>query len=121
MNVRLIAPNRWTDRNRPIKEVCRSKVIEVNPVEVYGKAIANIAGGFTAYQAIGGWINGAGELCVEPVTVFDCSIDSTFPVDSAAPEWASDTFRDLARRIARELRQDCVYLSINGKVEFVKG
>lgn len=88
------------------------------PVNVYGKQIASIAGGFTATQATGGWIDDQGNLIVEPVTVFDCSIseDCYLP----GPLGKANDFRNLAKKIAQELNQDCVYLSIDGAVEPVK-
>jgi hypothetical protein len=97
MKIRLIVPN------------CNRKV---SPIVAYGRSVAEIAGGFTATQATGGWIDGSNLLVVEPVTVFDCHVQD--PYGNRA-----DLFRDLARKIARELRQDCVYLEIDGEVEFV--
>jgi hypothetical protein len=92
---------------------------------MYGPAIAQIAGGFTATQATGVWTDAIGKLIMEPVTVFDCDIAITdgthgtrFPV--AADGHSCRDWRDLARRIARELHQECVYLAIDGVVEFVK-
>jgi hypothetical protein len=82
------------------------------PLANYGPAIADIAGGFTAFQAIGGWKDDKGELIVEPVTVFDC-----FVVPDGV---VCGKFYDLAKRIARELHQDCVYLEIDGTAQFVK-
>lgn len=98
MKIRLIVPN--CNRN-------------TSPVVAYGKAIANIAGGFTATQATGGWVDGTGALVVEPVTVFDCH-----HADEAYHDYTA--WRDLAKRICAELRQDCVYLEVDGVVELVK-
>jgi hypothetical protein len=108
MKIRLIVPVKYrgNDGTNPI--------VTIDPVARYGREIAEIAGGFTATQATGGWIDGSNLLVVEPVTVFDCY---TAPMDNPAFE---ETFRTLARRIARELRQECVYLEIDGEVEFVK-
>jgi hypothetical protein len=99
MNVRLIIPN--CNRN-------------TSPLVAYGKAIADIAGGFTATQGTGGWVYNHGSLVVEPVTVFDCYCPPKRDSRYAA------LFYDLAKRIAQELRQDCVYLSIDGKTEFIR-
>jgi hypothetical protein len=96
MKIRLIVPNVPTIRDT---------------VAAYGPAIADIAGGFTATQATGGWKDDSGRLIVEPVTVFDCHFTrGIFLVK----------FYDLARKIARELHQDCVYLEIDGVVHYVK-
>ena len=113
MNVRLIVPN--CNRN-------------TSPLVAYGKAIAEIAGGFTATQGTGGWIDGQGALIVEPVVVFDCSFrgwDETL-MDDGERQGSIDLnngtrqeFRDLAKRIARDLRQDSVYLLVDGVVELV--
>lgn len=95
MKVKLIVPN------------CNR---ETSPVVAYGVAIADIAGGFTATQAIGGWKDRKDDLIVEPVTVFECYVD--MDVDQR--------FAILAKRIAKELHQDCVYLEIDGIVEFIR-
>ena len=103
MKIRLIVPN--CNRN-------------TSPIVAYGLAIANIAGGFTAAQATGGWKDDQGNLIVEPVTVFDCSIEpdsNCFP----GPLGIADKFRDLAKTIARDLNQTCVYLEIDGVVEYI--
>jgi hypothetical protein len=106
MKIRLIVPNvEW--EGSPY----------LSPVNRYGRDIASIAGGFTTTQAMGGWIDGNGILVVEPVTVFDCHVLRRSP--NGAVIWGQK-FRELARRIARELRQNCVYLEIDGEVEFVK-
>lgn len=118
MNVRLIVPNHHgrCDRN--------CKVFPCpEPIATYGKAIADIAGGFTATQGIGGWIGpGApgepNKLVVEPVTVFDCFIDDSCYLPG--PLGKAEDFRNLAKQIASDLHQDCVYLSIDGKVEYVR-
>ena len=88
-------------------------------IEVYGPRIAAITGGFTAFPGTGGWIDGTGKLVKEFVTVFDCYI----PTDGYKEHSLStgiDQFRNLARIIARNLNQHCVYLSFDGKVEYIK-
>jgi hypothetical protein len=107
MNVRLIVPSQAAD----VKGT-----YHVDTITWYGRAIAGIAGGFTATQATGGWIDGKGDLVVEPVTVFDCDLQ---PVNGSHYVCIAAFYR-LAERIAAELHQDCVYLSIDGKVEFVE-
>jgi hypothetical protein len=103
MKIRLIVPN------------CNGST---SPVVAYGPAIANIAGGFTATQATGGWKDDSGKLIVEPVTVFDCRIPTTATLNYRGiivAKWV-----DLATRIARDLNQTCVYLEIDGVVEYVR-
>jgi hypothetical protein len=113
MKIRLIVPNCDKGHKSPIKE--------------YGPAIANIAGGFTTFQATGGWKDDQGQLIGEPVTVFDLAIAATpddegdvtrngYPASSRIAD-----LRDLAKQIARDLSQTCVYLEIDGVVEYVKG
>ena len=109
MQVRLIVPN---------GKYTTTESIACNPIDSYGKAIADIAGGFTATQGTGGWGDNQGNLIVEPVTVFDTTIESP-----ANPNRESDTMSDLrglATVIAIELNQESVYLSFDGRVEFVK-
>lgn len=115
MQVRLIVPNR---SGRSVD----SCTFDSKPIETYGPAIARIAGGFTASQATGGWLDANGVLVVEPVTVFDCDCRD----DRAGIEYRqvsnradADAFRDLARKVKADLRQDCVYLRIDGIVEMI--
>lgn len=98
MKVRLIVPN---------CDMVNSEIINI-----YGPRIATIAGGFTATQGIGGWKDKTGKLVVEPVTVFDCHVVPDGEV--------CGRFYRLAKAIAKDLRQDCVYLEIDGIVELVK-
>ena len=106
MNVRLIVPN--CNRN-------------TSPIVAYGPAIADIAGGFTATQGTGGWKDDQGNLVVEPVTVFDCDCTQAEVGNLGRyPGNCREQFRSLAKRIAVELNQDCVYLAIDNQVEFVK-
>ena len=97
MKIRLIVPN------------CNRGT---SPLVAYGRTIAEIAGGFTASQATGGWKDDRGDLIVEPVTVFDCNVVPDGKV--------CERFHNLAQEIAAELNQDCVYLEIDGFVSLVK-
>ena len=97
MKIRLIIPHDHPNRN-------------IEPIAVYGPRIADIAGGFTAWQATGGWKDAKGHLIVEPVTVID-AYDYT---NASAP-----LFRALAQTIAKDLSQECVYLEIDGIVGLV--
>lgn len=101
MNVKLIVPNRDA----------------ADMTFRYGKEIADIAGGFTATQGTGGWVDDQGHLIVEPVTVFDCYVEA---VSDLYAQDIGNRYRSLAKRIAQELHQTRVYLSIDGVVEFVK-
>jgi len=104
MKIKLIVPNSFTDEIGRIWE---------SPIESYGREIAGIAGGFTRYPAEGGWLDGNGKLIQELVTAFDVYANDIFS------QQYTNHFRDLAKRIARELNQECVYLEIDGKVEFI--
>jgi hypothetical protein len=85
-----------------------------SPIVAYGSWIAKIAGGFTATQGTGGWIDDTGSLVVEPVTIFDC-----YCAPKRDSRYAAD-FYDLAKSIAADLHQDCVYLEIDGRVDLVR-
>ena len=101
MQVRLIIPN----------------VSDDTQIALYEEAIADIAGGFTSWQGVGGWKDENGDLIVEYVTVVDTSLQGG---DCMPTSLALSDLRYLAKRIARELNQKSVYLSIDGKVEYVK-
>ena len=85
-------------------------------LRLYDKAIADIAGGFTSWQGTGGWKDYNGNLIVEPITVVDCHYENSGKVDIVIVE----CFRNLAKRIAQDLRQECVYLAIDGKAEYIR-
>jgi len=109
MQIRLIVPNLALQPGQEPDETMELTY----PVEKYGPAIADIAGGFTASQAVGGWMNVVGKLIQEPVTVFDIDLaehDTTGRI----------LLQTLAKRICQELSQDCVYLRIDGEVELVE-
>ena len=110
MNVKLIVPN------------CNRST---SPIVAYGPTIAAIAGGFTATQATGGWIDETKALIVEPVTVFDCTHQSAtlqangrynFPKTAA---FIAAQFCTLAKQVANDLHQTCVFLQVDGNVELV--
>ena len=115
MKIRLIIPHDHPNRN-------------IEPIAVYGPRIADIAGGFTAWRATGGWKDAKGDLIVEPVTVIDTGKSWLgVPDDGAhASAYANaydnlrNEFRALAATIAKDLSQECVYLEIDGIVEYVK-
>jgi hypothetical protein len=134
MKIRLIVPNQYQGvQPNPLGRLeDRPALCVLDVVATYGRKIAEIAGGFTATQATGGWIDGSNLLVVEPVTVFDCYIDKprcegyykggcgdTFS-EHPCKGCEIDAFWNLAWDIAHELRQDCVYLEIDGEVEFIK-
>ena len=112
MNIRLIIPE--THRDSQSSTDCNA-IVSTN-VRGYLRTIASIAGGYTAYRGHGGWIDDNGKLVEEPVTIVDCNI-SQF---TRAYSDIAYAFRTLAKTIARELSQDCVFLSIDGKAEFIK-
>ena len=109
MLIRLIVPMTYWNADHAEKE-------GLDPISCYGLAIADIAGGFTATQATGGWKDSSGNLVVEPVTVFDCAIADKGVLYN---EGKVNCFRALAQRIARELHQEVVYLQIDATVEFI--
>jgi hypothetical protein len=109
MNVRLIIPNRFLFQNI-------NDCVHETDVHHYLKKVANIAGGYTCYRGHGGWIDSKGVLVEEPVTIVNCS-----PEDGHYnPGPVAALFRQLARTIALDLSQECVFLSIDGKAEFIR-
>ena len=70
------------------------------------KACASTFGGYTATQAQGGWINDAGELIEEPVTIITVACG-----DKAADGMTgNEALRWIALRVGRIAAQDCVYV-----------
>jgi hypothetical protein len=78
--------------------------------KAYLAQIATIAGGFTSWQGTGGWNDSKGNLIVEPVTIVDIDTDTE----------KIDSLRAIARQVAIDQVQECVFFSINGVVEYVK-
>ena len=70
------------------------------------KACASTFGGYTATQAQGGWINDAGELIEEPVTVITVACGPNAGVGMTSNE----VLRWIALRVGRIAAQDCVYV-----------
>jgi hypothetical protein len=106
MQIRIIIPN-----NVALYPLCCNGEW-ITPIQAYGQAIADIAGGFTSWQGIGGWKDSHGVLVVEPITIVEVNTETRkvdIPID----------LRLLAQRIARELSQECVYLAIDGKAEYI--
>jgi hypothetical protein len=98
-------------------------ITECDDIHPYLSRIADIAGGFTSWQGVGGWKDSHGQLEVEPVTIVECIIDDCGDrignMQLGADIIRAD-FRLLAQTIAKDLNQDCVYLAIDGVVEYVK-
>ena len=71
-------------------------------------------GGFTAAQGQGGWRGISGRVTCEPVTIYTIATYRPGVSDICT------NFRDLAREIARDLEQECVYLSFStDNAEFI--
>lgn len=80
--------------------------------DVVKKRMAGKFGGFTAYDAAGGWVDGDGNLIEEPVTV----IESYTGDDETAPMYA----RCIALEVLNMLYQDAAMYTIDGTAHFVE-
>jgi hypothetical protein len=119
MNIRLIIPNQYDNGSNGYHHA--------DPIGLYGKRIADIAGGFTSWTGIGGWKDSQGVLESEPVTIVEASVPKlpnngplSRRMEQENVNARTECFRQLAADIAKDLNQDCVYLSIDGEVEYVK-
>lgn len=72
--------------------------------------LARLGGGYTAYEAIGGW-NGSNGLIEEPVTVVECFRHFT-------PDQAEE-IRELARQWCQLLNQEAVMIMLDSRPEFI--
>jgi hypothetical protein len=81
-------------------------------VEAVENEIALFFGGFTTYQAFGGYIADSGKLVREPVTIVT-SFVSTLKQNQRKGLFI------LAHRIAKQMNQESVLLEIGAKVYFV--
>jgi len=66
-------------------------------------ALANIAGGWTATDGLGGWLSADGAYYREPVRLY--------AIDTDAPNYALPQLHRLADWLAIELQQQAVYLT----------
>ncbi len=73
---------------------------------------AGIFGGYTAVDGIGGYVNDAGDLVEEKVTI----VYAFGEIDTDTAE----SVRILARRVRRTLLQECVLITFGETVEFVR-
>ena len=71
------------------------------------KACASTFGGYTATQAQGGWINDAGELIEEPVTVITIACEANLATNAMT---INEALRWIALRVGRIAAQDCIYV-----------
>ena len=110
MNCRLIVPNECRGTGKSVGTI--------DPLIAYGPSIARLAGGFTSTQGIGGWIDDHEHLIIEPITVFD--VDLPTPNMGEARNHKVRCLENLARSIAQELNQQCVYLRVGDEVRYVK-
>ena len=76
------------------------------------KACASTFKGYTATQGNGGWINDAGELIEEPVTVITiaCEANLATNANGAVAMTVNEALRWIALRVGRIAAQDCVYV-----------
>jgi hypothetical protein len=75
------------------------------------RKIAEALGGFTGYEAQGGWLNGKGEIVKENVTVIEA-------YSAKDGEYIENLLHSLAAELAATLNQDCVLWTIDGKARF---
>jgi hypothetical protein len=74
--------------------------------------MANLFGGFTSYQAHGGWFSPEHGLIEESVTIVQAFTD---------PEGLTklDKVNDLAKEIAADMSQEIVSVEVDGTLNFV--
>lgn len=78
----------------------------------YRARLATEFGGWTAHEAIGGWISPTGVEITEPVVVYTVAMDDS-PANRSA-------MRALARTVKADMEQEAVYLSFTqADVEFI--
>lgn len=86
-----------------------------NPHEFARIAFGNYWGGWTEYDARGGWIDGNGEPVREPVTVFECVTDGEHA------DTDKELLKALARRVLERTTEDAVLAVHDGEKIMVSG
>lgn len=71
-------------------------------------------GGFTAYNAQGGYVANNGMLVCEPVQVITSVTD-----DSVSEQVLWAYIKRIGKAVCQKMSQECVLVSVNGNVEFV--
>lgn len=105
--------------DRPVKREARI-IVPVAGLSMGGEDVHlenklyGFFGGFTMFPARGGWLAPNGHKYVDQVFIYDIACDDN--------EASVRDLRMIARWVAREYDQQCVYLRLpNGSVEFVGG
>ena len=76
-------------------------------VQQVTRTLAQLFGGATVQAGTGSWISDSGALVQEPVQIVTSSA-------SALTTQTLDSVMALARTVGRDMRQDCIAVSING-------
>ena len=91
----------------------------INILTGYLHRLTRLCGGYMMWKGQGGWIDDSKEgdeaMCEEPITIVDCYWQSNFTAALQKMQLVS-----LCINIANDLDQESVYLSIDGKVQFVE-
>ena len=93
------------------KQASKQAVIE--RLQAIQRLFANQFGGFTTYQAQGGWVDTNGNLVTEDVFIVKSACTAQKLKESTA--W----LHNLAARMAKAWKQEAVTLEVDGKLEFV--
>lgn len=95
-------------RNKPgIEETDTARVLET-----VQRRLASAFGGFTQYNATGGWVDGSGNLIVEPIGVVKAYHDGS-EIEAAA------IAGQIAEYVKHQLDQDCVTLETQHGLTFI--
>lgn len=80
-------------------------------LETVQRRLASAFGGFTQYNVTGGWVNGEGNLIVEPIAVVKAYHDG-------GEIEASAIAGQIAEYVERQLAQDCVTIETEHGLTF---
>ena len=81
-------------------------------LDMVKRQIARAFGGFTAYDAAGGWVDDDGNLIQEPVTVVESYVTEDIPE-------AKDAVRNIARGVMVALCQDAAMYTLDNEAHFI--
>lgn len=83
-------------------------------IEESKKMMADLFGGFTSFKAHGGYYSATIGLIEEPITIVQAFTD-TNSIDKF------EKVKELAKRIAINMRQEVVSVEIDGSLQFISG
>lgn len=80
-------------------------------IEAFERVVLGAYGGFTSHNASGAWMSPEGKVYAEPMLRYVVAFD-------VEDKKLADFWLDIARLSAKVMRQECIYVTLDGAVHF---